>query len=56
MKIKLSKDRNGEWMAGIYRGKGGISSLINARHSRSFWNVLKVFFRIRNYRLLFKTT
>ena len=53
MKLKLKKDQ-GYWMAGIYRGKGGVSSLINVRHSKSFWEVIRVFFRIRNYIYLIK--
>jgi hypothetical protein len=49
MKLKLKKDKDGNWMAGIYHGKGGISSLINARHSKSFWSVISVFFKLRNW-------
>jgi hypothetical protein len=35
MKIKLRKEEGGKWMFGLYRGNGGNSSLVRARHGLS---------------------
>jgi hypothetical protein len=53
MRFKIKKDVHGWWMAGIYSGHG-ISSLVNARHSKSLWNAIRVFFRLRNYLYIIK--
>lgn len=47
MKLKLKKEGGG-WASGIYRGKGGISSLTAARHTNSFWHAISLF-SVRNF-------
>lgn len=42
MKLKLKREGNG-WASGIYMGKGGISSLVFARHTNSFWKAIAIF-------------
>lgn len=42
MKVKLKKIK-GEWHSGIYRGNGGISSMINSKITKSFWSAIRVF-------------
>lgn len=49
MKLKFENDKNGHWHSGVYRGNGGISSLICARHSKSWWQAFKLFFNLRVY-------
>lgn len=46
MKIKFKKLENGDYMTGIYRGKGGISSLVISAQGQ-LWHCLKIF-TIRN--------
>lgn len=48
MKVRLKKLQNGEWQSGIYRGNGGISSLIVSRIG-SFWHCFKIFINPKNY-------
>ena len=40
MILKLQKENDGKWMFGVYRGKGGISSLIRAGHGMPFYMAL----------------
>lgn len=47
MKIKLQKEEDGKWMSGIYRGDGGMSSLIRAVHGRSFIKAVASLFNVR---------
>jgi hypothetical protein len=42
MRIRLGRNKN-EWYAGVYTGKGGISSLVNYKQSKSFLKILTVF-------------
>ncbi len=51
MKIKFYK-RNGIWTAGLWAFKGGISSLVAARHGKLLF-VIKVF-TIKNFKKLLK--
>lgn len=48
MKLKLNKKDN-NWNASIHKGNGGISSLIIARTSRRFFNVVQIFLNPKNY-------
>ena len=53
MKIKISK-KGIEWYAGIWRGKGGISSLIVSRQGKRFWRTIRILFIPKYlYRALF---
>jgi len=46
MKLKL-KNKKGEWYAGIYRGNGGVSSLVIHRQSKNLWGVIGIFFNLK---------
>jgi hypothetical protein len=48
MKLKLCK-KNNEWMSGIYRGNGGISSLIKSATSKNLFKCLFLFINIKYY-------
>lgn len=52
MKLILHREKGG-WLAGINRGKGGISSLFRHRWDKSLWGALKVF-RLSNFILYFQ--
>ena len=43
MKLKLEKIKEGKWQAGVYRGRGGVSSLIASRVGGSLWYAIGVF-------------
>jgi len=40
MILKLKKESDGKWMFGVYRGNGGISSLIRTGHGMPFFMAL----------------
>lgn len=42
MKLKLWR-KNNDWISGVYRGKGGVSSLVCSRKSKSLWKAIGVF-------------
>lgn len=42
MKLRLQKSDN-HWHSGVYRGKGGVNSLVAARVANSLWYCLGVF-------------
>ena len=43
MKLKLKKQTNGDWQGSVHIGKGGVSSMIAGRTSKSFWWTICVF-------------
>jgi hypothetical protein len=43
MKLRLKRLESGEWESGVYRGNGGISSMIASRISRSLLKAIGVF-------------
>jgi len=49
MLLKLGRKGN-EWYAGVYTGKGGISSMVNYKQARNFFKVLTVF-KLKNLRV-----
>lgn len=49
MILKLGRKKN-EWYAGVYTGKGGVSSLVNYKQSKSFFTVLTVF-KLKNLKV-----
>jgi hypothetical protein len=51
MKISFKKFETGEYQSGIYRGRGGVSSLIASRCG-NFWYCLGVFSIKNIYRAL----
>ena len=42
MKLKFGKKGN-EYFAGVYTGRGGVSSLVNYRQGKSLWKTLGAF-------------
>lgn len=48
MKIKFSKQDH-QYQCGLYRGKGGVSSLVAAR-TGNFWYAILVFFSFKNWK------
>lgn len=52
MKLKFKKHKN-QYLAGIHRGNGGVSSMVASRCG-GFWHCLKMFFIVKYYFLAVK--
>jgi len=55
MKLKLYY-KNSEWHSGIYRGNGGVSSLVVCRQSRSILRAIGIFLKWDNIRKGYEKT
>ncbi len=49
MRLRLYKNKNDKWFAGMYRGKGGVSSMLKVRQCKRFLWCILIFFNIKNY-------